>query len=147
MNISVLNSSCYGDLIGSLAVTLCCKCGKTHMSWQKKSCQNFVLYKASVQRARWELLERTADIKREETRPTVINQPTANTATDQRFTLVSHQKPEGGKRGPGRPRKQPLVPVTQEYLFAPSESSSRPQSTLFSTRVQGKDGDGNFNFT
>ena len=122
---------------------LCCNCGKDHKSWQKGACPSFASYKANVQRARYGLMERTADLRREERIPAAsIQTKTAKTIDSQGFTLVSHQKAEGVKRGPGRPRKQPLVPAPQPpHLFAPSGSNSRPQSSPFGTRGQGKDGE------
>ena len=56
---------------------LCCNCGKAHKSWQKGACQNFASYKASVQRARYELMERTANLRREETSPAASQLTTA----------------------------------------------------------------------
>ena len=118
---------------------LCCNCGKAHMSWQKGACQNFAEYKASVQRARYGLMEKTADLRREEFTPTEPqNKLTAKIVDDQGFTLVSSQRVEGQKRGPGRPRKQVLVPAIQP-LSTPSASTSRPQASIFNTRGKGKD--------
>ena len=89
---------------------LCCNCGKDHKSWQKGACQNFAAYKASVQRARYELMERTAEYRKGESLTMAsTTTTTAKPTDDQGFTLVSHQKPEVLKRGPGRPRKQLLV--------------------------------------
>ena len=121
---------------------LCCNCGKAHLSWQKGACPSFAAYKANVQRARYGLMERTAELRRESETLTELPQlNTANIPDDHGFTLVTNQKPEGFKRGPGRPRKQVQVPAPSQHLFAPSGSKSRPQPSLFGTRGQGKDGE------
>ena len=56
---------------------LCCNCGKAHKSWQKGACTDFASYKASVQRARFGLMERTADLRREKSLPAAIPSTTA----------------------------------------------------------------------
>lgn len=119
----------------------CCNCGKTHRSWQKGSCPNFTAYKASVQRAKFELLERTAEIRRER-EPVVSMELTkpigAITKEDQGFTLDSNHRAEGSNRGPGRPRKvQPATTTTssasnKSMNFIPPpipSSSSKPSKT------------------
>lgn len=82
----------------------CVNCGKEHRSWQRASCRTFQAYKGSVQKARFELLERTAEIRRE-TSPIIVSQTASATTDDQGFTLVTNRKVEPQKRGPGRPRK------------------------------------------
>ena len=101
----------------------------------KRGCVlTYQVYKASVQRARYGLLERTADLRREDNLPvatTAISM--AKLTDDQWFTLVSNQKAEVGKRGPGCPRKHPMTTGPLPQLTAPSGSNSRPQSSLFGT--------------
>ena len=118
----------------------CCNCGKDQGSWQKGAFQNFTAYKVSVQRARCYLMKSTAGFMKGQFLPPPSTPTTVRAKDDQGFTLVSHQKPEVLKRGPGRPRKQLQVNPPPQ-VFGPSGSSSRPQSSLFSTRGRGKDGD------
>ena len=67
----------------------CCNCGKAYFSWQKESFTSFAAYKASVQRARYGFMEKTADLRKESdtyTSNTLI--AVAKQADDQEFTLV-----------------------------------------------------------
>ena len=63
-------------------------------------------------KARNELLERTAEIRRERVSSSVVTS-TAGLTDDQGFTLVTGKKVDAPKRRPGRPRKENLVDVVQ----------------------------------
>ena len=90
----------------------CCNCGKEHRSWQRAACRTYQVYKGSVAKARNELLERTAEIRRERVSSSVVAS-TAGLTDDQGFTLVTGKKADAPKRRPGRPRKENLVDVVQ----------------------------------
>ncbi|KAI1007232.1 hypothetical protein K3495_g991 [Podosphaera aphanis] len=110
----------------------CCNCGKSHKAWQNGACPSFTQYKASIQRARYELLERTAEIRRtaETIKPTAIMKTAAQATADQGFTGVTN-KPEGVKRGPGRPRKEKIPTTTNSTFTQPNDV--RPQASSIST--------------
>ena len=73
----------------------CCNCGKAHLWWQKGTCPSFAAYKASVQRARYDLSEKTAELRRESEAFTATTLTTAaKNIDDQWFTLVSNQRPK-----------------------------------------------------
>ena len=92
-------------------------------------------------------MKRTAELRKGETIPAAsTTTTTAKQTDDQGFTQVSHQKPDVLKTGPGRPRKHLLFNPPPQ-VFGPSGTSSRPQSSLFSTRGQGKDGKVQYNFS
>ena len=104
----------------------CANCGKEHRSWQKAACRTYQVYKGSVEKARMELLSRTAEIWNE--KPTMAPKRTVGTTDDQGFTLVSSKKAEGPKRGPGRPRKvieAPAAPTTSASIAPPTGPSLR----------------------
>lgn len=85
----------------------CCNCGKTHRSWQRGSCPSFTIYKVSIERARHELMERTAEIRREKEKivPAEVTTQVGNKTSSQDFTEGTYAITEGQKRGRGRPRK------------------------------------------
>ena len=98
----------------------CANCGKEHRSWQKAAYRTYQVYKGSVEKARMELLSRTAEIWNE--KPTMAPTRTVGTTDDQGFTLVTSKKAEGPKRGPGRPRKvvdAPVAPTIAATTAAP----------------------------
>lgn len=88
----------------------CSNCGRAHSSWQKRSCQKYTAYKASVSRARDELWEKTAGLRKEVSIPMATKTPTVKSGTDQEFHIVTRQKTYGTKRRRGRPRKQVPAP-------------------------------------
>ena len=117
---------------------LCCNCGNAHLSWQKGGCLNFASYEVSVQRARYGLMKKTAQFRRDDNFNSALTLPsTARTTDDQVFTLVSYKKADGGKREPERPRKQLLVPAPAPLPIPPSGPSSGPQACFLNTRRKG----------
>ena len=94
-------------------------------------------HKGSVTKARNELLERTAEIRRERVSSSVVA-PTAGLTEDQGFTLVTGMKAVAPKRRPGRPRKENLVDVVP--AMSTRQSTGETQRTRAeSSNVDPKD--------
>ncbi|KAI1004409.1 hypothetical protein K3495_g3799 [Podosphaera aphanis] len=102
-------------------------------------------YKANIHKARYEPLERTAEIRRiVETTTMATTNTAAQKTTDQGFTVVTN-KPEGLKRSPGHPRKEKIPTTTAATQKNDVKSLASTSSTPNFTAIPKKDGE--FYFT
>lgn len=113
----------------------CCNCGKSHRAWQRKVCQTYQTYKASVERVRLELIARTNEMRNQSV--TVIASPSPPTESEQEFTIVQSKKLTGLKRGPGRPRKE--TPLDQTKIGQVEDNMPRRLVTRSSSLMASQD--------
>ncbi|KAI0993799.1 hypothetical protein K3495_g14385 [Podosphaera aphanis] len=100
----------------------CCNCGKEHKSWHKNACHTFQVYKASVERCRGEMMQRTAEIRSHRSSISLNSQEVnSGSKSIPEFTLIT-KAPKEAKRGPGRPRKEAAAPTTS-LIPVPSPTS------------------------
>ncbi|KHJ33169.1 putative air1 domain-containing protein [Erysiphe necator] len=88
---------------------------KGHTRGSRAVCKTFKVYKEGVERARLENQIKTAEIRSEKIPATEAKYVPVNTSDEEGFTLVTIKSSET-KRGPGRPRKDALVPMTSQII-------------------------------
>ncbi|KAI6249236.1 hypothetical protein HI914_02963 [Erysiphe necator] len=94
---------------------LCCNCEQNYRSWQRAVCKTFKVYQEGVERARLENQIKTAEIRSEKIPATEAKYVPVNSSDEKGFTLVTRKSSET-KRGPGRPRKDALAPMTSQII-------------------------------